>query len=75
MKSIYKKGDRVIGFDSVSWMKTGDIGDNSQFEKEATILSVRKLPDYEWVADLMFDDGTISNGHFQVNLTPIVLTL
>ena len=63
-----QKGNRVIAFDANSWMKTGDIGDNGQFNKEATVLRVRKLPDYEWVADVVFDDGKESNGHFVVNL-------
>lgn len=62
------KGSRVIAFDANSWMKTGDIGDNSQFYKEAEVLRVRKLPDYEWVADVVFDNGKQSNGHFITNL-------
>lgn len=67
--SEIKVGDQVIVFDGSEWAKTGDIGDNSQFWKEATILELRTSVNHwgtskEQIADVQFKDGKISKGHF-----------
>jgi hypothetical protein len=66
-ESLFKVGDHVLVFDSKEWSKTGDIGDNSQFFKPATIIKIRQTKDSfkEWLADVKFDNGNISYGHFQ----------
>ena len=64
MGLYFKRGDGCIAFDSMKWMKTGDIGDNSCFYIKATILNIRQSEDLEWLADLKFIDGRISNSHF-----------
>jgi hypothetical protein len=56
--------ERRIVFDSNSWQKTGDIGDNSQFYKPATVIRER-TKDGEVLLDVQFDDGKASNGHFK----------
>lgn len=54
---------RVLVFDADAW-NGKDVGDNSQFFKPATILR-RYLTRYgEEVADVRFDSGRVSNGHF-----------
>lgn len=58
------KRDKVIIFDSDSWRKTGDIGDNSQFYLPARILSEYESGE-ETLIDVQFDDGRISKGHFK----------
>jgi len=63
--STYWKDDKVIVFNSQKWSKTGDIGDNSQFYQNATVNSVRKDKEGRWLADVTFENGTVSNGHFQ----------
>jgi hypothetical protein len=55
-------------FDCNSWMKTGDIGDNSIFWKPVTIIRERKV-NGEILVDVKFPDGKISNGHFKSCLT------
>lgn len=67
-RSAFRVGDMCIAFDSNSWMKTGDIGDNSCFAKRAQVLNVRQTDDGEWLADVRFEDGRESNGHFQSGL-------
>jgi hypothetical protein len=65
----FAKGDRVIVFDAVAWNKVGkDVGDNSCFHKEATILDVyyhnSEIGSSDWCATVKFDDGRVSKGHF-----------
>lgn len=50
----------AIVFDSNSWSKTGDIGDNSSFWKKAEVIRYRGD-----LVDVKFEDGKISNGHFK----------
>ena len=54
-------------FDADEWDKTGDIGDNSQFWKPATILQT----DAEGVCTVQFEDGRISKGHFYNATKPL----
>ena len=63
--SAFQKGDRVIVFDSQTWEISGDIGDNSQFYIPATVINCRKDSSGRWLVDVQFNDGRISNGHFQ----------
>jgi 5-hydroxyisourate hydrolase-like protein (transthyretin family) len=67
--SIFKKGDRVIVFDAYEWSKTGDIGNNEQFYKSATVMFVRMDESKRWLADVIFDYQSttkiLSRGHFQ----------
>ena len=65
--SPFKVGDRVIVFDGDEWFKTGDIGNNECFFKPAIITKVRKAREHpnEWLADVTFDYGYQSKGHFQ----------
>ncbi len=53
-------------FDAQEWVKTGDVGDNSQFWKPAKIIRTyfsRHLYHEEQLADVQFEDGRISYGH------------
>lgn len=64
MKPDWKDGDRCIAFDYKSWSKTGDIGNNEQFFKEATIEKVYFFKG-EYVADIYWKhDDKISKAHF-----------
>ena len=67
-KYIFKTGDIVRGFDSNEWSKTGDIGNNNQFWHKATVIKTRRDKHGRPLADIKFEDGTISNGHFQYAL-------
>jgi len=64
-----RPGDEVTVFDPKLW-GSRDQGDNSQFFKTATVLSVYyKRPNpYSsggWLADVRFHhDGRVSHGHF-----------
>lgn len=67
--SAFVKGDKVIAFDNQDWIKVGDIEDNSCFYKEAKILSIyfhrpKLYGNSDWCANIQFNDGRISNGHF-----------
>jgi hypothetical protein len=67
--SAFNVGDKVIAFDGHEWMKKGDIGNNDCFRKEATVVRVRqRKSNNEWLADVVFNDGSESNGHFQSTL-------
>lgn len=62
-----KKGDFAMVFDADKWH--GDKGgDNSEFWQRAKILKVywyeAKIGSSDWVVDVQFEDGRISNGHF-----------
>jgi hypothetical protein len=61
-------GDRVVVFDYVLYLKAGgrDIGDNSQFWKEATVVAVYWYHGQDLVADVRFDHrpDKISKAHF-----------
>ena len=66
MKKIFNVGDKIIAFDSMSWMKTGDIDNNEIFFKPAEIINVKQRSStLEWLADIRFEDGRESKGHFQ----------
>lgn len=53
-------------FDCYEWSKTGDIGDNSKFWKDAIILNERKDQYNSTLVDVKFiDSGRISKGHFK----------
>lgn len=58
---------KKLVFDSKEWSKTGDIGDNSQFWKPALILNRGA----ENTAVVLFDDGTVSAGHFVSSMKEI----
>ena len=59
----FKKGDNVIAFNYRDWSKTGDLPEgNNKYWQEAKILKLRFTD--EWLADLKFENGLISNGHF-----------
>jgi len=67
-KYFFKTGDTVIAFNSIEWSKTGDVGNNHQFWQKAIIIKTRRDATGRPVADLKFEDGLISNGHFQWTL-------
>lgn len=72
-KPLFNVKDRVIVFDSDTWEKTGDVGDNSQFYKPATVIKIRKEIESpkRWLADVIFDEGNrVSKGHFQDCMKP-----
>ena len=70
MKKIFNVGDKIIAFDSNTWIKTGDIDNNDIFFKSAEVIKVRQTSDtLEWLADIKFEDGRESKGHFQRTLT------
>jgi hypothetical protein len=62
---------RLVVFDSAEWSKKGDSDNNDQFYKVATLLRLRKDKDNEWIVDVVFNDGKISNGHFLSTVTYI----
>lgn len=64
-----QKLDKVIVFDSDTWRKTGDIGDNSQFYVPVRIICEYEERD-ETLIDVQFDDGRISKGHFKKYTLP-----
>lgn len=53
---------RRVVFNSRKW-NGRDVGDNSQFFEEAEILREYYL-NQELVADVKWDDGTVTTGHF-----------
>lgn len=61
-------GDEVIVFDADAW-NGEDVGDNSQFYRRATILSVAGLTD-PW-ASVRFRDGRVSHGHIISHMRPV----
>ena len=65
--SAFKIGEQAIVFDCNTWLKSGDIGNNEKYYIEAKVIRVRKSKEYpyEWLADVKFNDGHISRGHFQ----------
>lgn len=65
------EGCRRLVFDSTAWSDAGhDIGDNSCFYEPATIRTVYNR-DGEWLAEVEFDDGRRSRGHFVSGLREI----
>lgn len=60
--------NRALVFDATEWQKTGDVGDNSQFWKPATVVRrYRNFPHHrEELADVIFDHRPtkISHAHF-----------
>lgn len=55
---------QLIVFDSQTWQKTGDIGDNSQFYLMAEVVKEYEK-DGDNLVDVRFEDGRISKGHFK----------
>jgi hypothetical protein len=66
----FKRGDRVKAFAWWLWEKKGDVGDNSQFYLPATVLHFYQR-DGEHLADLLFDCGRESRGHFVYGFQPV----
>lgn len=66
----FKRGDRVKAFAWWEWQKTGDVGDNSQFYKPATVLHFY-WRDGDYLVDLLFDCGRESRAHFAYGVRPI----
>jgi hypothetical protein len=59
----FQRGDRVTVFDAAAWIPVGDVGDNSCFRKQATVLRFyQKGGDY--LVDVLLDDGRVSRAHF-----------
>ena len=61
-------GDKVIVFDALLW-NGKDVGDNSQFFKPATIVSLytrdkKYSKKQELLADVNFEHRGLSKGHF-----------
>lgn len=71
-KFVYKMKERAIVFNSLEWSMTGDtINNNQEYFQKATILN-RRLSKYgEKLVDVIFDNGTKSNGHFERLIKPI----
>ena len=56
--------DIVTAFNSIEWSKTGDLPEgNGVYYQEAKILDLRYVNNVQ-VADLEFESGLISHGHF-----------
>lgn len=60
-----KTGDSVKGFNSNEWSKIGDVGNNDQFWQKATVIKTRRDKYGSPIADLEFENGKVSHGHFQ----------
>lgn len=59
----FKAGENVIVFNDTRWRKTGDLREgNDVYFQKAKILKLRYSK--EWLADVKFESGQISNGHF-----------
>lgn len=66
---LESKPDFAMVFDGKAWEKAGgDKGDNSEFWKRAQILKIYWhdgiVGSSDWLVDVKFEDGQISNGHF-----------
>lgn len=68
----HQSGTAVMVFDSQSWLKTRDIGDNSIYWKKAQVIRCRMKRSLTsllnqglvWLIDVRFEDGRESNGHY-----------
>ena len=61
---MFKVEDIVTAFNSIEWSKTGDLPEgNDVYYQKAKILKLRYVKN-EQVADLEFESGLISHGHF-----------
>lgn len=61
----FKIGDKVIVFNCIEWNKTMDLPNgNDMYYQVATILNLRKSSRNEPLADVLFENGLLSNGHF-----------
>jgi len=58
----FEVGQNAIVFNNTEWSKTGDIEQNQMYWQEAKILNLRYKN--EWLADVEFESGLKSNGHF-----------
>lgn len=58
-------------FDNAEWSKTGDIDDNSQFWKPATLINAY-LHNGDVLVDVVFQDGRRSQGHFYDGTKPLI---
>ncbi len=71
-KHKFKKGDRAIVFNALEWSKTLDLPEgNSKYYQSAMVLKVRKDEHNRLLADVKFDSGQISKGHFQDGMKKI----
>ena len=61
----FKVGENIIVFNDTRWRKTGDLKEgNDVYFQKAKILRLRLRYNKEWLADVEFESGQISNGHF-----------
>lgn len=67
---ICKAGDVVKVFDPKLW-NYKDVGDNSQFWKEATILSVEGTGIRKVATVRFHHDDRVSTGHFVAGMEPV----
>jgi len=65
-------GDECMTFDSSSWSKTGDIDDNSCYWLKAKIIGFGQSKRNDILADVEFEDGRKSYGHFLNGLMRII---
>lgn len=66
----FKIGDNVIAFNYRDWCKVGNLPEgNTKYLQRATILKLKYVG--EWLADLKFENGLISNGHFIKGIEPL----
>ena len=64
-KYKFKTGDNVIAFNAIEWFKNGDIENNDMYYQNAVIFKTRRDKHGRPIADLKFENGLISHGHFQ----------
>lgn len=67
----FKEGDLITVFNSKEWGKTGDLPEgNNRYFQPAIILKLRKdIKGKEDVADVVFENGEQSKGHFLNTIT------
>ena len=64
--STFKPCDFAIVFNAKEWNKTYDLPEGNQvYFQRAKIIKVEKNGYGEWLADVIFDSGLESKGHFQ----------
>lgn len=67
--STFSIGDLVIVYNCIEHQKEGGLDlpeGNDKYYQKAIIINVRKDKKYgDWLADVKFESGLVSNGHFQ----------